>query len=178
MGKDTLIKYTIDHLRANKNGLRIVRRGFADKMYEVLHSLYGWAGFKERQHYIQNPKAKNDPIWNGKTVREMLIEFGTGLCRDKWDDDIWINACLRDLNKIDVLFVSDLRFPNEFNMVKELGGETIRVVRPGLPVPTDVADTALNGWEDHWDYTVTNDDTHGKLYKEAEAIASRLLVRI
>ncbi len=166
VGKDTFIKYCIDHLRNHAKGQRLVRRGFADKMYTILHDLYGWSGFKNRQYYVNNPAAKNDIIWNGMTVREMLIEFGTNLCRKQWDDDIWINATLRD-EDFDILFISDLRFPNEFMKVREMGGMTVRVTNDRKPKPTDIADCALDGWEDKWDLTIKNDTDLGTLYHAA-----------
>lgn len=175
VGKDTYAKYCIDHLRSSKNGLKIVRRGFADKLYDILHILYGWAGFKTRQYYLQNPEAKNQVIYNGKTVRQMLIEFGTPVCR-AWDDDIWINAALRDQD-YDILFVSDLRFPNEFTKIKEMGGICVKITRPELPEPTDIADTALNG-QTGWDKLVENNGGHSTLYKQAEIMAQSILLQL
>lgn len=172
VGKDEIVKFCFDILRPRSRALRIVRRGFADKMYDMLHQLYDWAGFRERAYYAQNPKAKSDMLLTGKTVRQMLIEYGQHL--RKMDNDIWVNATLRSLD-FDVLFVTDLRFPHEFESIKKLGGTVIRITRPGLEVPTDEADTALNGWEDQWHDEVHNDGDLGKLHSEAERIVARYL---
>lgn len=167
VGKDTFVKFCIDVLRPQSKRLKIVRRGFADKIYEFCHSVYGWDGFRDRLHYINHPEDKNIMLPNvKKTPRQLLIEIGTPVMR-AYDDNIWINANLRALD-FDVLFVSDLRFPNEFKAVEALGGSLIRVVRPNLSKPTDVADCALDGWEDKWDMTVENDGDLRKLHTIAE----------
>lgn len=174
VGKDSIIKYMIDILRPQTRGLRIVRRGFADKVYDVCHHLWGWAGFREREYYARNHHAKNDVLLNGKTVRQMLIEVGTPVMR-AYDDNVWINAALK-AEDFDILFVNDLRFPNEFNAIRALGGQLIRVVRPGLPVPTDVADTALVGWEDKWDLTIENGGDLNQLHATAEALVKKYIL--
>jgi hypothetical protein len=173
-GKDTLIRFCIDVLRPRSKGLKIIRRSFADCLYDVCYMMYNWAGFQPRAYYLDHPYAKNNILKNGKTVREILIEIGTPVMR-AYDDNVWINACLMQ-NNYDVLFIGDLRFPNEFAAVRNLEGTLIRVTRPGLEVPTDIADTALNGWEDAWDETVENNDCLNKLHKEAERIVNRYIL--
>lgn len=173
VGKDEIIKFCIDILRPKTRALRILRRGFADKIYDLCHSLYGWAGFKTREYYARNTAAKNDVLDNGYTVRALLIALGQHI--RKFDDSVWVNANLRS-DDFDVLFLSDLRFPTEFKAVKDLGGTLIRITRPGLDTPTDEADTALNGWEKAWDDHVENDQCLNKLYKEAERVINRYVL--
>lgn len=174
VGKDTIIKYMIDILRPESRRLRIVRRGFADKVYDVCHHLWGWAGFREREYYAANHAAKNDVLLNGKTVRQMLIEVGTPVMR-AYDDDVWINAALK-AEDFDILFVNDLRFPNEFKAIRRLGGTLIKVIRPGLAVPTDVADTALNDCTE-WDLTVNNDGELGRLHNLAQTLVQKYVFK-
>lgn len=175
VGKDTFAMFLMDILRPVSRGKRIVRRGFADKLYHVLHLMYGWAGFQTLQYYQQNPAAKEIPLKNGKTPRQLLIEVGTPVLR-AYDDDIHINACLKD-EDYDILLVNDMRFPNEFKMVKSLGAVTVNIIRPGLVKPTDVADTGLDGWDDLWDETIYNDGDKQKLWKEAERIAEKYILK-
>jgi hypothetical protein len=167
VGKDHFVNYCFDVLRTETRKLKIVRRGFADKLYQFLHSTYAWAGFREKTYYDEKPERKNEVLKNGKTPRQMLIDVGTPVMR-AYDNDIWINACLKD-EDYDILFVTDLRFPNEFIAIEEMGGYLIRIIRPGLPIPTDVADTALNGWEERWKFTFQNNEDKKKLYTLAEA---------
>lgn len=174
VGKDELVKFCIDIFRPMSGRKRLVRRGFADRVYDVCNSLYGWAGFQPRIYYAENPKAKNDVLENGKTVRQMLIEIGTPVMR-AYDPDVWINAALKPKD-FDVLFINDLRFPNEFEAVRKMGGHLIRVSRPGLEEPTDVADTALNGYHQPWDMYIENCGTLSDLHHQAEMIVATYLV--
>lgn len=166
VGKDTFVKCCIDILRVEVRGLRIVQRGFANKLYEFLYSTYAWAGFKTKQYYDEHPQEKNTVLLNGLTARQMLIDVGTPVMR-AYDDNIWINACLKN-EDYDMLFITDLRFPNEFEAVESMGGFLIRILRPDLPKPTDLADTALDGWDERWHRTVFNNDDRNKLHYEAQ----------
>jgi len=172
VGKDQFIKFIIDHLRPRTRGLKIVRRGFADKLYDLCHELYGWAGFRPRVYYQEHPESKKDMLATGKTVRETLIDLGQHM--RAYDGDIWINAALKTLDA-ELIFISDLRFPNEFLHARANKAMLVRVTRPELEVPTDAADTALNGWDGEWDLTVENNSDLGALYNEAVAFCDGFL---
>lgn len=177
VGKDTFVGYCIDVLRAERRRLNIMRRGFADKLYEFCYSVYKWAGFQPKLYYEQDPSRKNDflPALNC-TARELLIKISQHI--KKFDEEIWLNANLKN-SDYDVLFCTDLRFPVEFNKVEELKGILVRVTKPGLPIPTDEADTALNGWEEKWHIHISNDKGKQELYALAESfIKQKVLPRI
>lgn len=174
VGKDQFIKFCIDILRPILSKRRILRRGFADKLYEICHSMYGWAGFESPAYYRDHPECKRNTLLTGKTVRDTLIEVGNKM--REYDPLIWINANLKAFD-YDILFISDLRFPNEFGLCKDAGATLIRITRPGLEVPTDAADTALNGWEDAWDETIENNDSLSKLYSEAHRVVERYVLK-
>lgn len=171
VGKDTIIKFMIDILRPKMRASRIVKRGFADRVYDVCYLLYKWAGMQTRAYYEDHPYAKANLLKNGKTVRQLLIEVGTPVMR-AYDEQVWINAALSD-DDFDILLINDCRFPNEFEAVKNLGGTTIRVTRPGLEAPTDVADTALNGYEEQWDEHIENNGDLNALYDAAVSLIAK-----
>jgi len=130
--------------------------------------MYAWAGFRDKQYYDYNPDEKERillPI--NKTPRQILIDVG--MLGRGYDDNIWINACLKSQD-FDILFITDLRFPNEFEAVEKEGGILIRITRPNLPVPTDVADTALNDWYNRWHMTIENNWDLNSLHKEANKL--------
>lgn len=172
-GKDEMFKFCLDILRPQMRAKRIIRRGFADKLYDFCHVMYDWAGFKSREYYARHPEAKNDMLSIGITVRDLLIKMGNHL--RQYDPNIWINGNIKSMD-FDILFITDVRYPNEFEAIEKLGGKLIRVTRPGLEAPTDEADTALNGWEDRWHDLVENNECLGKLYKEAERIINRYVL--
>ncbi len=68
----------------------------------------------------------------GMSPREILQVVGTDMFRAHICDDFWVKAGLKQIRKYlsqgdTNLVVSDTRFPNEVNAVKELGGTTIQV---------------------------------------------------
>lgn len=171
VGKDQFVKFCIELLRGKMGKMSLVRRGFADKLYDSCYSMYGWAGFKTKTYYDQNPKAKNDKLATGFTVRETLIALGNKI--REYDKDVWINANLRE-SSFDILFITDMRYPNEFLHIKAVAPAAaicVKITRPGLPEPTDEADTALNGW-DRWDVVIANDGDLNDLYMKAEQFVS------
>lgn len=75
------------------------------------------------------------PDWENKTpeVRSALQVGGTDLGR-AYDRDIWVKAAQKRTTEIwndyDVIWFTDMRFPNELDFIKRHGGYTIDVVAP------------------------------------------------
>jgi hypothetical protein len=170
-GKDTLCGFMTTQLRLVKRGVNIQVAGFADELKDFAYRMYAWAGLKRKEYYEQHPEAKNDylaPL--GKTVRTLWIELGNHM--RKYDGDVWVRAILTR-PQVDILLVKDLRFPNEFKMVKELGGHCIKVERADVPVLTDEADTALADCT-AWDLIVDNNGDKQLLNKTASGLITAL----
>lgn len=173
VGKDQFVKFCIDVLRSHYRGAKILRRGFADKLYDICHLLYGWAGFQTRQYYADHPYAKETRLDIGKTVRQVLIEVGQHM--RAYDSDVWINANLKAID-FDILFVTDLRFPNEFLHCMANNAMMLLITRPGLVIPTDEADTALNGWDGKWNLQLHNEGDLQAWYTKAENFVKEYLL--
>ncbi len=64
-------------------------------------------------------------------MRQYLQLYGTEAHRDIFGDDFWIDMALpKNLDHSNkILVVTDMRFPNEIERVRELGGITVKVVR-------------------------------------------------
>lgn len=166
VGKDQFVTFCLDVLRHERRGVNILRVGFATKVYEVCYLMYKWAGFKTKAYYDTHPASKSDMLATAKTVRQTLIDVGQHM--RKYDDDIWINAALKDVD-FDIAFLTDLRFPTEFMHCVANNAILIHMTRPGLEEPTDEADTALNGWDNRWSLHIENNGDLNDLYKKAEA---------
>lgn len=76
--------------------------------------------------------AKYDDAISGRTIMQVV---GTDIFRDCFRDTFWtdmmenitIPEAIED--EVDILFITDMRFINEVNMVSRLGGETFRIYR-------------------------------------------------
>lgn len=65
-----------------------------------------------------------------ESPRSILQYVGTEMFRSKWDG-IWVNTWLNKARKHKRVVCSDLRFPNEYDMLRANGAMIMRVVRPG-----------------------------------------------
>lgn len=164
VGKDTFVRFVCEILR-KRTKLTIQRAGFADKLKATTHLLYAWAGHQDPSYYEHNPKHKNDMLLPlGKTVRDLWIEFGNH-CR-QYDENIWVNPLLKH-HQADILFITDLRYPNEVEQIKNAGGNIIKIENNNVVKTDDVADCALDHFTD-WDDVITNNETLKELYEKAE----------
>lgn len=112
------------------------------------------------------------------TLRLMLQTIGTQWGRTCIDPDLWTKLAERraraNLAIAPVIF-DDMRFPNEFEMIKRLGGKTIRVIRPGPPRgDTSTGEGLLDNHE--FDYTINNAGSLADL--EAAVRAAAIWLRL
>jgi hypothetical protein len=82
--------------------------------------------------------------------------------------ETWIR-CMFAACKCDFLIITDLRYPNEAEVVKRLGGHCVKVSRDDAPVSNDIADTALETYPD-WCATVNNNGTLNDLDMEIKRL--------
>jgi hypothetical protein len=108
---------------------------FADPVREVAQLVYGVP-----MGVMLDPKAKEQPLdyFPYLSPREILQKIGTELFRDGIHQDTWIEAFKRRASQFSHVVCSDCRFPNEAEVVQELGGTLIKIVNPLL----DRTDTA------------------------------------
>lgn len=73
---------------------------------------------------------------NGKTPRHAMQTLGTEWGRNCMGIDFWVEAAAEQIeqslsNGLNVV-VDDVRFPNEMDMIRDLGGIVVRVRRPAV----------------------------------------------
>jgi hypothetical protein len=73
-----------------------------------------------------------DAYWEDKqlTARDLMQLIGTDLFR-KLNNNVWVNALINKIkkSKLQVVIVSDCRFPNEIEAIKNNGGIVFRLNR-------------------------------------------------
>ena len=142
------------------------RVAFADKLREVLYALnpiiaekgastiagryetyvkvqdvidrHGWDGYKETEY--------------GTEIRRLLQRLGTEAGRETLWDSIWIDAALTGHPDDARIVVTDCRFPNEAQAIKDRGGKVWRIRRPSVgPANNHPSETSLDAWSfDRW----------------------------
>jgi len=114
---------------------------FADKLKDGVATIFGWnremleGDTDESRQWREQP----DDFWSQETGRNItprivLQEFGTECMRDGFDDSIWVSLLKKQMldNPGDYV-IPDVRFRNEQDMIRELGGEIWRVQRGDVP---------------------------------------------
>lgn len=124
---------------------RFVRVSFADQLrFEIEETLAPWG---------ELPVLWNKPY--SEEVRRLLQWWGTDLRRAQ-DPDYWVKAAEREALEISYdgqwPVFTDVRFPNEADMIVKNGGLIVRVLAPievrterlGTPPPNHLSETAMD----------------------------------
>lgn len=75
-------------------------------------------------------KERPHPVLGGKTPREAMQTLGTEWGRDRVYHALWIESLFHRLGDGGGI-VSDVRFPNEAEAIRQRGGIVLRLTRPG-----------------------------------------------
>lgn len=168
-GKDSLG----NHIIRSRNAIRVA---YADLLKKIAEELFG---FTYEQLY-GNEKEIEDKFWK-VTPRKVLQFIGTDLFREQlhlimpWiGKDIWVKAVEKKIldiwknNENQVVVITDVRFDNEVDAVKNLGGIVIRVNRPSVNTDVDVHPSEINIEKLDADINIINDGTLDDLYEKFE----------
>ncbi|MFD0044758.1 hypothetical protein ACFVGV_06160 [Pseudarthrobacter scleromae] len=108
-------------------------------------------------------------------VRRILENFGTNSIR-KLDPDFWVRMAVEKiLTTPGPVVVTDVRFPNEADKIRELGGYVVRIIRPGFESApgSHICETSLDDYVA--DVTFYNDSSLEEFLAHAEAFGDTLL---
>lgn len=120
-------------------------------------------------------------FYHQTTVRDFLQILGTDAIRNGLHNNAWVNALMADYKpaKMDQYnpsnwIITDCRFPNEAESIKDRGGIIIRVDRPGVePVNAHPSETALDNWD--FDYRIANVSDLVALKQTVEVLLNKIL---
>jgi len=147
-GKDTVADYLV-------NFHEFRRESFANTLKDAVAAVFGWDRtlLEGRTKEAREWREQVDPWWAERlamptlTPRWVLQYWGTEVCRKSFHDDIWIASLENKLrNSKDNVVISDCRFPNEIQSIRDAGGKIIWVQRGNLP---DWYQTALDANAGH-----------------------------
>jgi len=140
-----------------------MRLAFADALKDICKILYDLS----EEQLNGNDKEKIDLRYN-KTPRELLQFIGT-LLRQNIGKNVWSDIIKNKLfdTKGQKIVITDLRYPDELEIIKSFGGIIINIFRPNLE------ENEFNKHESEqqklsYDYQIINDssisDLHSKLF--------------
>lgn len=110
--------------------------------------------------------------WDGLTPRKILQLLGTEAGRQIIHPNIWVNALFANYKPEENWIVTDVRFPNEADIIKDKGGIMIRINRPGTESHCGgqhLSETSLDVY-DKFDYVIENDGTVQDLIDKVKSL--------
>lgn len=130
VGKDT-----IANILVNEYGY--TKLAFATKVKDIVSIIFGW----DRKMVEGNTKESRewreqvDEFWSDKlgitdfTPRKALQMIGTDVFRNHFHNDIWTLIIENEIKKLgtEKIVITDCRFENEYNLLKDLGFHMIKV---------------------------------------------------
>jgi len=180
-GKDTVYKLIHkNRLNTNSTSMVVKKIAFADPVKEIAkimfpfltkNILYGPSRLRATE--IPNSFKDGKPL----TVRQLLIDIGTGLGRS-YNEQIWIDnfeqRILSYVKKhsnqypIDYMIVAtDVRFRNEFDIVKNKGFYMIKLERNNHANINDISETQQDEIKDNeFHFILKNNGTIKELEKK------------
>ncbi len=164
-GKDTLAHFLVDHHGYVRVGLADPLRGFVSTI----------TGLTTEELTDSSLKEAPLPWLGGISPRRMMQTLGTEWGRDLVDDQLWLKVAQRAIEKAQRngapgVVIPDVRFDNEAEMVRAMGGEVVLLTRDGTAAVE--AHSSESGVSEHLiDEHIENNTTVRYLAIQAEILA-------
>lgn len=169
-GKSTVARVFADH------GFVIVP--FSSPLKAMLASLLQARGVsaEEISRMLVGDK-KESPHWalNGRSPRQAMQWLGTEWGRDLMAGTFWVDAWRDQAMRHPRVVADDVRFPNEVEAIKAMGGTLIRIARPALVSgDTHISENLITSLKA--DRQITNDGDLADLEFAARGMVEAVLV--
>lgn len=174
-----------DYLEANH---AFTKLGMSDALNEALLALnpiiptgkYWESGYEHYMTY-QDYHAAHGYVEAKKNpeVRRLLQALGTEVGRNMIDPDVWVNiaeAKIQALRSQGIpVVITAVRFPNEIEMIRRLGGTTVWIHRAeqartdaGEAITQHASETSVDAYD--FEYVISNNGTLDDLYVKVENV--------
>ena len=158
-GKDTIADYLV-------NIHQFRRESFANTLKDAVANIFGWDRdmLEGRTRQSREWRERVDPWWAKRlnmpdlTPRWILQYWGTEVCRRAFHDDTWIASLENKLSQAhNDIVITDVRFPNAIQAVRNAGGVVVRVVRGPEPAWYDLAVKVNRGHKKNVEWRLSKD---------------------
>ncbi|MTD92890.1 hypothetical protein GIW81_00920 [Hyphomicrobium sp. xq] len=179
-GKTTSAKYL-------QNEFNLVQASFSNPMKLMLLKfvlnfaplgLASTAAYSWANQYFENKNLPIREIPGTPTMRHLLDTLGTTWGRTAVHEDVWVEAARARVNQMrakgmqGVVF-DDVRFQNEADMLRELGGQFVKIVMPGNEASGLQSEGNLEGFP--FAAEILNGGDKGALFKVITEVVRPLL---
>jgi hypothetical protein len=167
-------KSTVANILEAQYGYR--RDRFARTMKAMIRTFLAEVGYCQYDidRMVDGDLKKQDIPLLGVHTRHLMQTLGTEWGRDQVKETMWPDILMDRWTRLDVpTVIDDMRFPNEYDVLKAAGAYLVRIDRPGeqyqAPAGGHASDGALEGLE--FDYTLSNDRDLRHLEAQVEHMA-------
>jgi hypothetical protein len=158
-GKDTVANYLVENYGYKK-------LSFAEPMRESLLRLNPLVPYMQSE--IRLATAVRHMGWEdlkriNPEVRELLQRFGTEVGREMFGQNFWVDLAISKIQPGDKVVFADVRYKNEADAIRNLGGPVVRVARDGVgPANNHSSEHDLNTYD--FDLVVANNGSLDDLW--------------
>lgn len=118
--------------------------------------------------------------WLGRSPRELMQSMGTEWARNTVHPDVWVKLAEQNIDYMSIAMsevigfvVSDVRFENEADFIRNRGGTVIHVCREGTPsIHPHISEAGITVRQD--DLIVQNNDTIEAFLLSLDEVFSKL----
>ena len=147
-GKSSAAAWLRDH-----RGYKIAK--FADGIRQMLVALlemcgYNSAGAHDLIFDDQHKEQSLSLLAGSPTPRSLMKSLGTQWGRELVNPDLWATALIGSMDqrpKQRNFAIDDLRFPNEWKVLKNAGATIVKVEREGFPIEESLCEGLLKDYE-------------------------------
>ena len=164
---------------------------FADKLKDGVSTIFGWdrSMLEGDTDESRAWRELRDDFWSNETKMEVtprlvLQLFGTDCMRNGFDDGVWVSLLKKTiLENPGNYVIPDVRFENEINMIRDIGGEIWWTKRGDNPewwskavLDTQTGSNFMADEDIHpseWKWANTNDKFDEIIYNESTLVELR-----
>lgn len=131
-------KGSVADISVNKHGY--IKESFANSVKDAVSSVFGWErNLLEGDTPESRVWRETDDAWWSEHLKRpfsprlALQLMGTESGRNVFHRDVWVLSLLKRVHPQKNYVIADVRFPNEIDMIKKMGGKVYRVKRGPEP---------------------------------------------
>jgi hypothetical protein len=148
-------KTTAGQYLEKRSGYKTI--AFADSLKDIVAYLYGLdRKVLEGDAPVRAERKKPLQQCPSRSMVDILQAMGTEVFRS-FDPDVWINHVRRKINT-DRVVITDMRYVNEIEFVKSLGGYAFEIVRPGHKSEAPVHASEVSIPRENYHHIIVNDE--------------------
>lgn len=137
---------------------------FADAIRDIMYAVNPIIGYEDGE-FVRYATVIDEHGYEAAKeypeFRQFAQRLGTEGGRLVFGDNVWVDLVMGKIEEVSensLVLIPDVRFPNEYDAIKDAGGYVVRVDRPSLDEDEHDAHASENAWLDLEPDTVVRND--------------------